>query len=74
MTRDELVPAVTGGECHRRGGGDAEHGEGGDKADHLHGTTLGSGDDSSEQGRPRRDEDEGREVRERARHDALVKT
>ena len=74
MAGDELVTAVAGGEGHRRRRGDAEHGERGDEADHLYEAALGVRDEGDDDCRPGRYQDERCEVRERARHDALVIT
>ena len=74
MARDELVTAVAGRESHRRRRGDAEHRERGDEADHLHEAPLGARDQGDDDRRSGRQQDEGREVRERACHVALVNT
>ena len=74
MAGDELVAAVTGPEGNRRRRRDTEDGQRGDEADHLHDAWLGARDEGDDDGRPGRQEDERREVREGACHVALVST
>ena len=69
----ELVAAVARRELRRRSGGDAEHGERCDQADHLDDAALSARDERDDERRAGGHQDDGREVR-KAAHVALVRT